>query len=109
MYQWAQWKLETLAKREFPNAEFTLANTEARVAGHTVTFYQSSKLSRPETDRLAKICGMFGSEFDGERSAAATMADRLIKSANLTWQNLFGNAADAKELISIRIPHWVDN
>jgi hypothetical protein len=29
-------------------------------------------------NRLAKICGMFGSAHDGERAAAAALADGLI-------------------------------
>ena len=36
-------------------------------------------------ERLAKLCGMFGSDHIGERSAAAQMADRLVKESGLTW------------------------
>ena len=37
------------------------------------------------TERLAKICGLFGSDHDGERAAAARMADRLVKDQGLSW------------------------
>ncbi len=39
-------------------------------------------------DRLAKLCGMFGSDHDGERASAAAMADRLIRARGLTWPEL---------------------
>ncbi len=36
-------------------------------------------------DKLARICGMFGSDHDGERAAAAALADRLVRQAGMTW------------------------
>jgi hypothetical protein len=40
----------------------------------------------PQTaQRLAKLCGMFGSTFAGERAAAAARADSLVRSLGLTW------------------------
>jgi len=36
-------------------------------------------------DRLAKLCGMFGSAHVGERGAAAAKADALVRSLGLTW------------------------
>jgi hypothetical protein len=39
-------------------------------------------------DRLAKLCGMFGSDHDGERAAAAQMADRLVKQHGLRWSDV---------------------
>jgi len=36
-------------------------------------------------DKLARICGLFGSDHDGERATAAAMADRLLRSRGLTW------------------------
>jgi hypothetical protein len=35
-------------------------------------------------DRLAKLCGMFGSAHDGERASAAAMADKLVRDRGLT-------------------------
>jgi hypothetical protein len=36
-------------------------------------------------DKLAKLCGMFGSDHLGERAAAAQMAHRLVKESGLSW------------------------
>lgn len=37
-------------------------------------------------DRLAKLCGMFGSDHDGERAAAAAaLANQLVRAHGLTW------------------------
>jgi len=36
-------------------------------------------------DKLARICGLFGSLHDGERASAAAAADRLLRSRGLTW------------------------
>ncbi len=39
-------------------------------------------------DRLTKLCGMFGSDFDGERANAARMADELVRNAGLAWPDV---------------------
>ena len=36
-------------------------------------------------ERLAKLCGLFGSEHDGERASAAAMADKLLA---IAWSHL---------------------
>jgi len=41
-------------------------------------------------DKLAKVCARFGSNFDGERSAAAKLADQLVREAGLTWPDVIG-------------------
>jgi hypothetical protein len=38
--------------------------------------------------RLAKICGMFGSDHAGERAAAAAHADKLIRDNGLSWETI---------------------
>jgi hypothetical protein len=40
------------------------------------------------TDKLAKICGMFGSVHEGERAAAAALADRIIRELGLRWADV---------------------
>jgi len=35
--------------------------------------------------KLAKLCGLFGSDHDGERASAAAMADKIIKANGLSW------------------------
>jgi hypothetical protein len=44
-----------------------------------------------DRDRLAKICGLFSSAHDGERAAAALLADQLVRTAGLTWQQIIPN------------------
>jgi len=44
--------------------------------------------------RLARLCGMFGSEHDGERANAARLADQLLRSHGLTWLALFEVSAE---------------
>jgi hypothetical protein len=45
-----------------------------------------SDLLDPRTlDRLAKLCGMFGSAHAGERANAARMADELVRVSGVTW------------------------
>jgi hypothetical protein len=36
-------------------------------------------------NRLAKLCGMFSSQHEGERASAAAMADKLVRAQGLTW------------------------
>lgn len=48
----------------------------------------SALLDPTTADRLAKIAGMFGSDHDGERAAAAQLADRLVRQAGLTWPDV---------------------
>ena len=42
-------------------------------------------LDHRTADRLAKLCGMFGSSHDGERASAAAMADKLVRGLGLSW------------------------
>ena len=39
-------------------------------------------------DRLGKLCGMFGSNFEGERANAARMANELVRNAGLSWTDV---------------------
>jgi hypothetical protein len=42
-------------------------------------------LSPQLADKLAKVCGMFGSDHDGEVLVAARTAHRMVKEAGATW------------------------
>lgn len=42
--------------------------------------------------KLVKLCGMFGSDFEGERSNAAALANRLVRDNGLTWATVIGCA-----------------
>src|SRR5262245_42235921 len=44
-------------------------------------------------DKLAKLCGMFGSAHLGERAAAAQMVDRLVKESGLSWFDVISPSA----------------
>jgi hypothetical protein len=49
----------------------------------------SAALLDPQAgDRLAKLCGMFGSVHDGERATAAAKAGALVRSLGLTWRDV---------------------
>ena len=49
---------------------------------------ERSHLDPHSADRLRKLCGMLGSEHDGERAAAAAKADELVRAAGLTWADV---------------------
>jgi hypothetical protein len=36
--------------------------------------------------RLARVCGLFGSEHDGEALAAARQAEKIRKKLGVTWE-----------------------
>lgn len=48
-----------------------------------------------DTAKLARVLGLLGSEFAGERAAAALAAHRLMKRLGLTWQDLLAPRRDA--------------
>jgi hypothetical protein len=52
--------------------------------------------------RLAKLCGMFGSSHVGERASAAAMADKLVRSLGLTWPQIIvaNNRASISEQVA---------
>ena len=41
-----------------------------------------------DRQRLARVCGLFGSEHDGEALAAARQAEKIRKKVGLTWEEL---------------------
>ena len=47
-----------------------------------------SALDPSTADRLAKLCGLFGSDHDGERATAAAMAHKLLRQRGLSWQQI---------------------
>jgi len=49
----------------------------------------SMALAPPDRDRLAKILGLLGSEYDGERASAGAMAWAFLRERGLTWFDLF--------------------
>ena len=49
-----------------------------------------AQLADRDRERLAWLCGMFGSKFEGERANAATLAYQLVRRAGLTWPDVIG-------------------
>jgi len=41
-----------------------------------------------DRQRLARVCGLFGSDRDGEALAAARQAEKIRKKVGLTWEEL---------------------
>ena len=41
-----------------------------------------------DRQRLARVCGLLGSEHDGEALAAARQAEKIRKKLGLTWEEL---------------------
>jgi hypothetical protein len=41
-----------------------------------------------DVNRLARVCGLFGSDHLGERAAAAAQADKIVRNAGLTWPDV---------------------
>jgi hypothetical protein len=41
-----------------------------------------------DLQRLARVCGLFGSDHDGEALAAARQAEKIRKKLGLTWDEL---------------------
>ena len=64
-------------------------------------------MSAPALDRerLAKICGLFGSDHAGERAGAAAAADRLVRQAGLRWPDILSGLSTADRAPSARQPH----
>jgi len=53
-----------------------------------------SPLTPAERTRLVGILGMLGSDHDGERSAAAALASRMVRERGLTWDSLILDGGD---------------
>jgi enoyl-CoA hydratase/carnithine racemase len=47
-----------------------------------------SRLEPAERDKLAKLLGLLGSDFDGERAVAARLASEFLQRHGLTWSEL---------------------
>lgn len=54
-------------------------------------------LTEQQRVRLSRLCGMFGSQFEGERATAAAMADKLLKESGLTWSDVLSQPQPQEE------------
>lgn len=48
----------------------------------------TSTLPPEKRTRLVRLCGMLGSDFDGERANAGRLADNLVRDLDLTWDDV---------------------
>jgi hypothetical protein len=62
-------------------------------------------VSALDRTRLARVLGMLGSEFAGERAAAAKLADELVRASGSTWPAVL--AADEIERLDALIARLV--
>lgn len=54
-------------------------------------------LAEADRTRLARLLGMLGSEFDGEVTNAARLANKLVRSAGLTWPDVIAPSLPPSE------------
>ena len=50
----------------------------------------AASLTPAERTKLVGILARLGSDFDGERAAAALLANRMVKAKGLSWADLIG-------------------
>lgn len=55
-----------------------------------------SALDSRERQRLWRLLGMVGANHDGEALNAARLADRLVRSRGLTWEQVIGPAPESE-------------
>jgi hypothetical protein len=69
-------------------------------------------LAQHSADKLVKICGLLGSDHEGERASAAAKADALVRSHGLTWADVISPpiTPGASRIRAWRAddPHWRD-
>ena len=52
-----------------------------------------SALAEADRDRLTRLLGMLGSDFDGEVLNAARLADRLVREQGITWFDILATSS----------------
>jgi hypothetical protein len=65
-------------------------------------------LNPKAAEHLARICGMFGSDHDGERAAAARLADQHIKRLGLSWSEVIRVEAHWRTMARTCLEHLVE-
>jgi hypothetical protein len=69
----------------------------------------SGALLNPKAvDHLAKLCGMFGSDHDCERAAAARIADQHLNRFGLSWHEVIRAEAHWRSTAPACHEHWVE-
>jgi hypothetical protein len=69
-------------------------------------------LDHATAERLAKLCGLLGSDHAGERSTAAAKADALLRAHGLMWGDIISRLPSADSTIADKIKlafsHYAD-
>jgi len=65
-------------------------------------------LNPKAAEYLAKICGLFGSCYDGERAAAARLADQHVKQLGLSWHDVIRVEIYWRTMARVCHEHWPD-
>ena len=65
-------------------------------------------LDPTDATRLAKLLGMCGSDHAGERAAAALQADKLVRSAGLTWFDVVAPATGFESPLQHDVQQEID-
>jgi hypothetical protein len=60
--------------------------------GHSARVRPVSALAEADRDKLARLLGMLGSDHLGEVANAGRLADKLVRSAGLTWPDIIAPA-----------------
>jgi hypothetical protein len=63
-------------------------------------------LAPPELRKLAQICAMFGSPYDGERASAALLADKLVRDRGVSWTDVLHAEPPAPVVIQPTAPRY---
>ena len=56
-------------------------------------------------EKLAKVCALFSSNFDGERSTAALLADSMVRDAGFTWEQVLSRSGPKTRRSAWQEPH----
>jgi hypothetical protein len=56
-----------------------------------------------DRQRLARVCGLFGSDHDGEALAAARQTEKIRKKLGVTWEELL--VPSIRQRSSADLPH----
>jgi hypothetical protein len=65
-------------------------------------------LNPKAAEHLAKLCGMFGSEHDGERATAARLADQHVRRLGLSWPDVIHVEVHWRTMARTCHEHWPD-
>jgi hypothetical protein len=75
-----------------------LSSSQASQVGLQKVSTMTTNLDRT---KLAKVCGLLSSDHSGERASAAARADAMVRSAQLTWDEVIAPPVPAP-----RTPPW---